>query len=155
MEELIIYCDGSCHNNGDKDGAYAFVLLLKDGAAEKVLLEGSEFVPETTNNRMEMKAALEGIRNAVKLNYKTFEVRSDSSYLINCFRQKWYLKWRMNGWKNSKGKTVENKDLWEELLIFNKDYDITWIHVKGHVGVKYNERCDELAGIARKAKGVL
>lgn len=91
---------------------------------------------------MEIKAAIEALKSLTKPS--KVKLHSDSAYLINCMNQKWYEKWRTNDWRNSKKKTVENKDLWEELLRVSSVHDIEWIKVKGHSGVRENERCDAL-----------
>jgi ribonuclease HI len=100
----------------------------------------------TTNNRMELTAAIEAMKRlkepcAVKL-------YSDSAYMVNCFQQKWYVAWQKNGWKNSKKQPVENKELWQELLRLMDYHQVQYIKVKGHADNPYNNRCDELARAA-------
>ena len=73
------------------------------------------------------------------------ELYSDSAYLINAFEQKWIERWQKNGWKNSQKKPVENQDLWQKLLELSTRHQIKWIKIKGHSGLSFNERCDELA----------
>jgi ribonuclease HI len=80
------------------------------------------------------------------------QVYSDSAYVVNCFLQKWYVKWKRNGWVNSAGKPVENKDLWEALLGLVRDRQVEFIKVKGHASNEFNNRCDELAGIAARSQ---
>lgn len=107
-------------------------------------LSGGE--PATTNNRMEMLGvirALEALKERCKV-----KVHSDSAYVINCFRDRWYVRWERNGWKNSKKEPVENRDLWERMIELVGAHDVEWIKVKGHSGDHWNERCDELARVA-------
>lgn len=76
------------------------------------------------------------------------KVYSDSAYIVNCFKQKWYLNWQRNGWQTSAKKPVENKDLWKELLALTQKHNVEFIKVKGHSNVALNNRCDELARAA-------
>jgi ribonuclease HI len=147
--KIVIYTDGSCWNKGpnplsDGGGAWAYV-MMKDG----LVIENTGKVAETTNNRMEMLAAIEGLRALSEA--AEVELYSDSAYLVNCFREKWYLKWQQNGWRNSKDLPVVNKDLWEELLSLNEKHQVTYCKVKGHANDELNNRCDELAGKARRS----
>ncbi|GMA50217.1 hypothetical protein GCM10025857_15740 [Alicyclobacillus contaminans] len=100
----------------------------------------------TTNQRMELQAAVEALR-CLKVPCQV-TLHSDSAYLVNCFRQKWYQGWQRNGWRNSKGEPVQNQDLWEALLAETARHQVTFEKVKGHAGVAWNERCDELARAA-------
>lgn len=101
---------------------------------------------DTTNQRMELLAVIEGLK-ALKRPCRV-TVYSDSAYLINGLEQKWYVNWRKNGWKNSKGEAVKNRDLWEQLLTEVERHQIYLQKVKGHSGHVYNERCDALARAA-------
>lgn len=132
-----IYTDGACSGNPGP-GGWAAVLLFNGKEKE---IYGSEF--QTTNNRMEMTAAIGGLK-ALKFPCRV-RLSSDSAYLVNGFNSGWLLNWQRNGWKNSKKEPVENRDLWEELLELGKIHDIQWLKVKGHADNKYNNRCDELA----------
>jgi ribonuclease HI len=115
-------------------------------------LSGAE--PSSTNQRMEMTGVLEGLRGLPP--GRAAAVYSDSAYVINCFRDRWYVRWRANGWKNSQKKPVENRDLWEALLREVESRDVTWHKVAGHAGVPLNERADCLAAeaIQRMLAGV-
>ncbi len=104
-------------------------------------LSGGE--KETTNNRMEILAAIEALR-ALKEPCEV-SIYTDSAYVCNCFQQKWYVNWQKNGWKNSQKKPVENRDLWEQLLELIDVHQVHWYKVKGHSGDKWNERADVLA----------
>lgn len=103
--------------------------MLEYGPHQKELCGGEV---NTTNNRMEMTALLAAFQ-AIKKPGQTIHVYSDSSYLMDCFRKKWYVKWQKNGWKNAKKQPVENRDLWEQLLPFLDEHDISFFRVKGHV----------------------
>lgn len=103
---------------------------------------------DTTNNRMELRAVIEALAS-LKQPCKV-SCYSDSAYLVNCFRNKWYVNWQKNGWKNSKGQPVENQDLWRSLLAHMDIHQVTYIKVKGHSDNEWNNRCDELARNAIK-----
>lgn len=108
--------------------------------------ELSGFEAATTNNRMEIMAAVEALR-ALKSPCHV-KLHSDSAYLVNAFLQNWLGNWQRNGWVNSKKDPVENQDLWRELLAVAKPHRVEWIKVKGHADNPYNNRCDELARAA-------
>src|SRR5215217_3519117 len=105
-------------------------------------VEKSGYEPDTTNQRMELRAAIEGLNNLE--HPSKVRLYSDSAYLINGMNQRWYLKWEQNGWKNAKRKPVENSGLWKELVELSRYHTIEWMKVKGHAGVRANERCDAL-----------
>lgn len=134
---IKIYTDGSCSSNPGPGGWAAII----DGTIE---ISGSD--KHTTNNRMEMQGAISALEHLKESSQ--VELYSDSAYLVNCFLKGWYLKWQTNGWRNSQGNTVENKDLWEKLLELNDKHQITWIKVKGHSTDVMNNRCDLLAKAA-------
>ncbi|MDI9259767.1 ribonuclease HI [Alicyclobacillus sendaiensis] len=136
-EAVILYTDGACSGNPGP-GGWAAILQWKGHVKE---LSGGE--PNTTNQRMELKAVIEGLK-ALKRPCDVI-VHSDSAYVVNCFQQGWHVNWRRNGWVNSKGEPVQNRDLWEELLDAINGHRVRFEKVKGHAGVKWNERCDELA----------
>lgn len=108
--------------------------------------ELSGFEAMTTNNRMEIQAAIEALK-ALKYPCRV-QLYSDSAYLVNAFRQNWLTNWQRNGWINSKKDPVENQDLWRELLAVARPHQVEWIKVKGHADNPYNNRCDELARAA-------
>ena len=140
MKQIIIYTDGACSGNPGP-GGWAAVLLYGDHIKE---LSGGERV--TTNQKMELRAAVEALK-ALKEPCEVI-LHSDSAYLVNCFKQKWYENWQRNGWRNSNKQPVQNKELWQELIELYHFHSITWAKVKGHSGEKWNERCDELARAA-------
>ncbi|WP_289140978.1 ribonuclease HI [uncultured Brevibacillus sp.] len=137
MREVQIYTDGACSGNPGP-GGWGAVLMYGQHIKE---MSGAE--PNTTNNRMELQAAisaLSSLKEACKVT-----LYSDSAYLVNCFKQGWYKGWLKNGWKNSKGQPVENQDLWKELLRLMDIHQVEYVKVKGHADNKWNNRCDELA----------
>jgi ribonuclease HI len=117
---------------------------VTDGGDERELCGGA---PSTTNQRMELTAALEGLRS-VRGGRRRVDLYSDSAYLVNCFRDRWYLRWRRNGWRNAQGKPVGNRDLWEALIAAAEQHEVTWHKVAGHAGDVMNERADQLARAA-------
>ena len=119
--------------------------MIIDGAEEREL---SGSVERTTNQRMELTAALEGLR-AVP-GHREIDLYSDSAYLVNCFRDRWYERWQRNGWVNAQKKPVESRDLWEGLLAEAKRHAVTWHKVAGHSGHVLNDRVDRLAVAARR-----
>lgn len=138
MKELTIYTDGACSGNPGP-GGWGAVLLYKDQVKE--IYGGEE---NTTNQRMELKAAIEALR-AIKVTGWRIRLYSDSAYLVNAFQQNWLSNWQKNGWKNSKKEPVANQDLWQQLLLLKEKNEIQIFKVKGHAGDRWNERCDELA----------
>jgi len=128
---LRIYTDGGCSGNQNEENLGGWGAILEFGSAVKELYGGEA---NTTNNRMEMTALLEAFR-AIRKPGQSIQVFSDSSYLMNCFRDKWYEKWQQNGWKTSGKKPVENRDLWEGLLPFLNQHNIRFFRVKGHVNL--------------------
>jgi len=144
MKVLKVYTDGACSGNPGP-GGWAAVLLY--GGAQK---EISGFVPDTTNNRMELLAAIEGLKAVKPQPDLKIELHSDSAYLVNAVNQKWLTGWQQNGWRTSDKKDVKNKDLWLELVELNNRLSPVYIKVKGHSDNKYNNRADELAVAAIK-----
>jgi ribonuclease HI len=140
--KVYIYSDGSIRENPGGCGGYAAVLV--SGKSQRVVT-GSEI--NTTNNRMELRAAISGL---MTLN-KPCEVImvTDSKYLLNGMK-KWITGWKKKKWKNSQGKPVANKDLWQMLDRLCHYHNVSWKWVKGHSGNKLNEVADELAGRAAR-----
>ncbi|MXO66502.1 ribonuclease HI [Altericroceibacterium endophyticum] len=142
MKYVELFTDGACKGNPGPGGWGA---LLRMGEHEKELV-GSE--PETTNNRMEMMAVIQGL-NALNQPCRV-DIYSDSKYVIDGIT-KWIHGWQKKGWKTASKKPVANTDLWQELLAAIKPHDITWNWVKGHDGHVENERVDQLASDAAAA----
>ena len=137
MKQVEIYTDGACSGNPGP-GGWGAVLIYDEN--EKEL---SGFQNHTTNQRMELTAAIEALK-ALKLPCSV-KLYSDSAYLINAFRQKWIENWLANGWQNSQKKPVENQDLWQALIVLTQTHQVEWIKVRGHQDNTYNNRCDLLA----------
>lgn len=128
---VALYTDGACSGNQNEENIGGWGAVLEYGEAVKELYGGEI---NTTNNRMELKALLEGLR-ALKKEALDIDVFADSAYLANCFREKWYVSWESNGWKTANKKPVENRDLWEEILALVKKNNVTFYRVKGHINV--------------------
>jgi ribonuclease HI len=137
VKSVKIYTDGACSGNPGPGG---WAAVLKYGEYER---EISGFEANTTNQRMELTAAVQGL--AALKEPCSVQVHSDSAYLINAFEQKWLSRWQKNGWQSSQKKPVENRDLWVSLLELTAKHEVVWVKVKGHSGHPENERCDELA----------
>ena len=136
---IDLYTDGSSTKNRSGWG----VIVLHNGEEVK-RIQGTEL--HATNQRMELKAALEALKFWSE--YEPSEnctLHSDSAYLCNCYFDKWYINWENNGWINSKKEPVANQDLWELLVPYFRDVHVTLDKVKGHSGHTYNEIADKLA----------
>ncbi|SDY07051.1 ribonuclease HI [Ruminococcaceae bacterium YAD3003] len=137
ISEVTIYTDGACSGNPGPGG---WAAILMAGGAKKEMSGGER---DTTNNRMELMAVIEGLK-ALKRPCKV-DIYSDSAYVVNAFEQNWIGKWVKNGWKNSAKAEVANSDLWKELIDLTAMHDVTFHKVKGHADNEFNNRCDELA----------
>lgn len=137
-----IYTDGACSGNPGP-GGWGVVMRWK--GHEKEL---SGFEPETTNNRMELMAAISGLET-LKRGVGRVRVHTDSTYVKDGIT-KWIHGWKRNGWKTSDKKPVKNQDLWQRLDAALTSHDVEWHWVKGHAGHPENERCDEIARLAIK-----
>ena len=140
MKTIYIYTDGACSGNQNEMNIGGWGAILEYGVHTKELYGGEA---NTTNNRMEMMALLTALK-AVKKDGQTISVFSDSSYLMNCFREKWYEGWYRNNWQTSKKTLVENRDLWEALLDIIKLHTISFYRVKGHVNLQ-SKKIDKAA----------
>ena len=141
--KVTIYTDGAARGNPDGPGGYGTILQFTDSAGVLHEKEFAEGFPKTSNNRMELMAAIIGLE---ALNRPCeVELYSDSQYLINGFAKGWIMNWKRNGWKTSAGEPVKNRDLWERLLEAVSPHEVSWHWVKGHDGHPENERCDALA----------
>lgn len=136
-KNVTIYTDGGCINNPGP-GGYGVVLLYGDRRRE---LSGGFRL--TTNNRMEIMAAIAGL-SALRESCRV-TLHSDSQYLVNAIEQGWAARWQENGWKRNRKEMALNPDLWEELLNLCEKHKVTFKWVRGHAGNEENERCDELA----------
>lgn len=146
--KVILYTDGACKGNPGP-GGWAFV--LQHPKSGKILERfGSEC--DTTNNRMELLAAIEGLKTLTKPSQ--VELVSDSKYVLQGLKD-WMPKWKRNGWKRKERglHPVKNVDLWQELDRLKSLHELTFQYVPGHSGHPFNERCDELASMAARAVG--
>lgn len=139
QNRVVIYTDGACSGNPGPGGWAARLIHPVTGRTRD--LSGGE--ERTTNNRMELMAALEALQ-ALKRPV-TVELYSDSQYLVKAFKEGWLDRWRSNGWRTAGKKPVENQDLWERLLDAAAKHVVVWRYVEGHAGHEHNEACDQLA----------
>ncbi|WP_187429066.1 Ribonuclease HI [Roseobacter fucihabitans] len=141
MAELFAYTDGACSGNPGP-GGWGALLQAMDG--EKIVkereLKGGE--ADTTNNRMELLAAINALESLSRRS--TITIVTDSNYVKNGITS-WIFGWKKDGWKNAAKKPVANVELWQRLDTANAKHDVTWKWVKGHAGHPENERADELA----------
>ena len=136
MKEVSIYTDGACRGNPGRGGWGA---ILVYGKHERELSGGE---PVTTNNRMELIAAISGLEALREPCSVT--LYSDSKYLVDAFLERWIYSWREHGWRRGRDE-LKNPDLWERLYELTQIHKVTFVWVKGHNGHSYNERCDALA----------
>lgn len=152
-DKVIIFTDGACSGNPGP-GGWAAVLISPLGKVRE--LGGSD--PQTTNNRMELTAALEALvalSRVKKLSTREIKLYTDSKYVIQGITQ-WVHNWKKNGWKTADGKDVSNRELWEALhaVVLENRFLIDWLYVPGHKGFPGNERCDEIAVAFSKGDSV-
>jgi len=147
MYTIELYTDGACSGNPGP-GGWGAILVCPALSLEKELSGGEA---ETTNNRMELLAAISGLE-AIK---KPAEVTlyTDSQYLCRAFQEHWVTNWQRNGWKTASKAPVANRELWERLIRETHRHTVTFEWVRGHAGHAYNERCDALAVAERKKFG--
>jgi ribonuclease HI len=143
QKNVVIYTDGACTGNPGP-GGYGVVLLYDHHRKE---LSGG--FRRTTNNRMEMMAAIVGLQTLNQPCEVT--LHSDSKYLVDAMTQGWARKWQANGWKRNKKDYAKNPDLWQQLLDLCNHHQVIFRWVKGHAGHAENERCDQLAVAASRA----
>ena len=136
MKKVELYTDGACRGNPGKGGWGA---ILVYGSYKKELAGGER---ETTNNRMELMAAISGLEALREPCEVT--LYSDSKYLVDAFLEGWIESWRQHGWKRGTDE-LKNPDLWERLYKLTEIHKVSFVWVKGHCGHEYNERCDTLA----------
>ncbi len=142
MDQVTIYTDGACSINPGP-GGWGCVLIC--GPHRK---EASGSADNTTNNRMELTAAIEALRMLKRR--CSVDLYTDSAYLCNAFEKGWLNQWRINGWKTANRHEVENRDLWEELIALYEKHIVRFHKVKGHADNEENNRCDKLARTAIK-----
>lgn len=143
MKSITIYTDGACLGNPGP-GGYGVVLLYGDRRKE---LSGG--YRRTTNNRMELTAAIRGLA-ALKEPCQV-QLFSDSAYVVNAIEKGWARRWQANGWRRQDKKPAENRDLWEDILKLCATHQVRFEWIKGHAGHPENERCDRLAVLAAQS----
>ena len=140
---LEIYTDGSLKKVGSKTfGAWGFVAVRDD----KEIYRASGVEYDTTNQRMELLGVIKGVQycSLARRPSERAILYCDSAYVINCYKEEWYVKWLSNGWRTSQNKTVINIDLWEQLIPYFDNFWYSFSKVEGHSGNYWNEICDEL-----------
>jgi ribonuclease HI len=140
LEKVELFCDGSCLGNPGPGGWAALLRTHKNGNGQERLLSGGQ--PDTTNNQMELRAAIEGLK-ALKRSCQVHIV-TDSNYVIKGMTE-WRFGWEKRGWRTAAKKPVENRPLWEELIAAAAPHTVTWQWVEGHAGHAENERVDVAA----------
>jgi ribonuclease HI len=147
MKRVIIHTDGGCKGNPGP-GGYGAVLV--SGKHRKEISAGYRL---TTNNRMELRAAIAAIELLTQP--CEVELHSDSKYIIDAMTKNWLAGWQRRGWKTAANQPVKNRDLWTRLIAATAPHRMDWRWVKGHAGHAENERCDELANLAIKGHHLL
>ena len=151
--KVTLYTDGAARGNPDGPGGYGVVLQFVDKQGMLHEKEMSAGYVKTTNNRMELMAAIVGLE---ALNRPCqVDLYSDSKYLVDAFNQKWIDSWVRNNWNRPKSGPVKNIDLWQRLLKAKEPHQVNFIWVKGHDGHPENERCDRLATTAADGDDLL
>ena len=140
---IVINTDGSCHGNPGP-GGYAAIIEIPNH--NPITVQGGE--AGTTNNRMELLAVINGLRELTDLANVSgvpITVRTDSEYVCKAFNAGWLDNWQQNGWKTSGRKPVKNQELWQDLLKLTRGQEVSFVHVRGHAGDPGNEACDRIA----------
>ena len=150
---VTIYTDGAAKGNPNGPGGYGTVLLYTDGKGVCHRREYSGGFKKTTNNRMELLAAIVGLEALIKP--CQVDLYSDSQYLVKAFNEHWIDGWQKKNWKRGKNDPVKNVDLWKRLLAAMEPHEVKFVWVKGHNGHEMNERCDQLATAAADGNDLL
>ena len=148
MIEFEIYTDGATSGNGYEGarGGWAWILLQGD----RIIIKKRGHLDETTNNICELTAIIDACQTVEPIIEEVIcdpkiTIYSDSAYIINCYKQKWYRKWQVTGWVNSKKQPVANRKLWEKLIPYFENPHFCFEKVAGHADSKYNNLVDRLA----------
>ncbi|MCL2762625.1 MAG: ribonuclease HI [Treponema sp.] len=155
---LKIYTDGGCSGNPGP-GGWAYVMVLETFQGDKILAEQWGNAKNTTNNRMELSAVIESLRalKAMHQNPESAVPRQAAIYTDSQYVQKgiteWIKNWKRNAWRTSDKKPVKNQDLWVELDSLAGEFPLSWVWIRGHAGIEYNERCDRMTQEAIWAVG--
>ncbi|MGK7950749.1 MAG: ribonuclease HI [Xenococcaceae cyanobacterium] len=137
LKKIIIYTDGACTGN---PGAGGYGAVIIDGEQRQEISGGFRL---TTNNRMEMMAAIVALQT-LETKSKVI-LHTDSKYIVDAVTQGWAKRWQANNWKRNKKEKAKNPDLWQDLLDLCDRHQVDFVWVKGHAGIPENERCDRLA----------
>ena len=153
MQHVDLYTDGAARGNPEGPGGYGCVLQYTDSRGTLHEKELSQGYVKTTNNRMELMAAIAGLEELrVPCEVTLY---SDSQYLVRAFQDHWIDGWIRKGWERGKNEPVKNIDLWKRLLQAKEPHQVTFVWVKGHNGHEMNERCDRLATSAADGSGLI
>jgi ribonuclease HI len=142
MKELTVYLDGACSGNPGP-GGWAAIIINKENGNERAC---SSYIKESTNNRMHLIACIEVLKK-LREGHK-ITLFCCSKYIVDCFVNSWHVRWIQKGWKNAKGKNIENQDLWAELLELIKPHEIQFSFISTGSNSPYIEECDRLAKLA-------
>lgn len=149
---MEIYTDGACEGNQFEKNVGGWAVILVNPASNKIEKQYSGCARDTTNNRMELTAMRKAVEAWEALLPEKAPIFTDSAYIANCWRDKWYVKWEKNGWKASGGKPVKNPDLWKPIVrAWQKFPEMQIHHVKGHSTNRWNNAVDALAVAAIQA----
>ena len=151
--KVSIFTDGAARGNPDGPGGYGVVIRYVAPSGQVHEREYSNGYKKTTNNRMELMAAIRGLESLNKP--CEVDLYSDSKYLVDAFNQHWIENWQKKNWVKSDKKPVKNVDLWKRLLKAKAPHQVTFTWVKGHAGHPENERCDKLATSAADGSNLL
>jgi len=132
MKKICLYTDGACSGNQHATNVGGYGAVLQYGDNKKEVFGGEK---NTTNNKMELLAVIEALKIITSTDV-SIEIYSDSAYVVECFKKKWYVNWEKNGWKTSKKTPVENQDLWKSLIALVDSFsEVEFFKVKGHLDV--------------------
>lgn len=146
QQTILLYADGSCIGNPGPGG---WACILKFGEHRKELSGHEE---DTTNNQMELRAVIEGLRVIHSKRDHPIEVFTDSQYVRNAVEDGWLNRWKSNGWKTANKKAVKNQSLWKELLYLKSHLTVSFNWIPAHSGIPENERADAMALSAAKRR---
>lgn len=141
---IEVYTDGACSKNGQKLACAGWGAIGVVRGEVKFEIFG-RVQGKPTNQTAELSAAINALNYCKNKGYESVKIITDSAYLCNCYKDKWWVKWKSNGWKNAKGNSVENKEMWEKLIPYFKDSQVSFEKIKGHSNHTFNDRADELA----------
>ena len=146
LRKITIYTDGACTGN---PGAGGYGAVIIDGEQRQEISGGFRL---TTNNRMEMMAAIAALQTLASKSAVT--LHSDSKYIVDAAVKGWAKRWQANNWRRNSKEKAKNPDLWQELLDLCQKHQVDFVWVKGHAGIPENERCDRLAVAAAHRSGL-